>query len=88
MEQISFYLKKFEKLGSNQKRTKEIIKEVLEKFKIEINLDEIKIVNSRIIINKTGPEKSEIFINQNKIEQEINNKLINEFGRKFNKKIN
>jgi len=74
MEQISFYLKKFEKLGFNEGvYKKELIKIILNKCNVSLIEDNIQIVRDKLIIKKIGPEKTEIWLRRNEIEKELNN---------------
>jgi hypothetical protein len=78
MEQISFYLKKFQHLGLREQNIKKVVTEtVLELTGVDLKPDEVKIINGSIQINKIGPEKTEIFISKKKIEKEIENRLGN-----------
>jgi len=78
MEQISFYLKKFEKLEIKGDRLKEEI------IKTINNLLNIKIEKKNIIILKTGEikikligsKKTIIFLNKEKIGEEINKTIL------------
>lgn len=77
MEQINFYLERFKNFKIKDQDLKEkIINIINEKVGVNVSLDEIKIINGVVKINKTGAEKSEIFINREKIESELNKKII------------
>ena len=76
MELISFYLKKFEKLGLRDKNIKEVvISSINEITSIEINEKDLELNRDSIKIKKTGPIKSEIFIHKSKIENLIKERL-------------
>ena len=85
MENISFFLEKYSKLGFKESKTKEIIIDsVKEVCFVELNKDQIKIQNENIKIETEGVEKSEIFINKEKILNKIKEK-IEESGLFFHK---
>lgn len=89
MEHISFYLKKFSSIGFDQKNTKDsVIKAVEETTGIILKKEEIKILKNRIIVNKNGVEKTEIFLKKefiNKKFLEILSKEHPELSNKNNK---
>lgn len=91
MQQISFYLKKFENLGLREKNIKkDVIEIVKNKSGVELEEDDIKLVADQIKIEKTGVEKTEIFINKSAIESALNEKWNNEGGKrevKYGKKV-
>jgi hypothetical protein len=73
MQQISFYLKKFDSLGFDEAvYKKELIKIISSKCNINLKEDDIKIVRDKLIISKIGPEKTEIWLKKNEIEKETN----------------
>jgi len=89
MEQISFYLKKFENLGLKESNLKKIVIDSIQEItKVEIEEDDLELIRDQIKIKKTGPIKSEIFIYKKQIEKKIEDRLNSE-GReiKFRKKI-
>jgi hypothetical protein len=76
MQQISFYLKKFENLGLRDKNIKNAASEaILEVTGVEIKEEEVQLIRDQIKIQKTGPEKAEIFIHKAQIEKVLNQKL-------------
>ena len=78
MEQINFYLKKFENLEiKGDKLKEEVIKILKENFNIDIEKEEIKLLkNGNIKINKIGAQKSLIFLNKNKIKKVLEKEII------------
>ena len=78
MEQISFYLKRFETLEIKGDKLKEkIIKVLKDRLDININKAEINILKTGVIkISKIGSEKAVIFLNKNKIEEVLNKEII------------
>jgi hypothetical protein len=90
MQDISFYLKKFENLGLKEKNIKKSLIDIVKKESgVELEDDDIKLVSDQIKINKTGPEKTEIFIHKPAIEKAINEFLNNGESREveYSKKI-
>ena len=91
MQDISFYLKKFENIGLRESTIKKTIIEVVgELTGIELTKDDLDFNRDQIRINKTGTEKTEIFINKSRIEKILNERLNESFGDreiKTNKKI-
>jgi len=91
MKQISFYLKKFEKIDLQDSLIKKIIiKEIKDITKVEVKNSELEIRGNQINIKKIGPEKSQIFINKKKIEEKIESKILSEIDielKTFKKKI-
>jgi len=76
MEQISFYLKKFENLGLKESNIKKTVADCIKDATgIELSVEDIEVTNNQIKINKTGVEKTEIFIKKSKIESAIKEKL-------------
>jgi hypothetical protein len=76
LQHLSFYLKKFENLGLRESNIKKATIESVKKFSgVELQEGDIKFVRDQIKINKTGPEKTEIFLYRDKIEKEINSQL-------------
>ncbi len=72
MEQISFYLKKFENFGLKENNIKKVVVDCVRDIAgVEISDDDIEVSDNRIKINRTGVEKTEIFINKTKIEAKI-----------------
>ncbi|HMP67316.1 MAG TPA: hypothetical protein PKA60_01025 [Candidatus Paceibacterota bacterium] len=85
MQQISFYLKKFENIQPKDSALKKIIIKVVDDLlKIKLEEREIEVFDGRVNIKKTGSEKTEIFINRKKIQKQIEQSLI---SGKFEKKI-
>lgn len=83
MQDISFYLKKFENIGSRKNSIRKAIIEIVkEKSGVELDKDNLDFIRDQIRINITGPAKTEIFINKKRIEEELNNRLNDEFGNK------
>jgi hypothetical protein len=78
MEQISFYLKRFETLEIKGDKLKEkIIKIIKENLNINLKKEEINILkNGNIKISKIGSEKTVIFLNKEKIENILNKEII------------
>lgn len=86
MNDISFYLKKYSNVGLESKTIKEsVISSIKEICNIDIEYENIKINNKNLVINVLGPEKTEIFINKEKIQENIIKK-INKKGYKTTKK--
>jgi len=86
MEQISFYLKKFENLGLRENNIKKIASEAIKELTtIDLDKNDIEISRDQIKIKKTGPAKTEIFIHRAEIENLINSRISND--KKTNKKI-
>lgn len=80
MQQISFYLKKFERLGLREKIIKDIVIDVIaEIVNVNLSASDIQLVRDQIKIKILGPAKSEIFINKNKIENTIDERLNEKF---------
>lgn len=73
MEQINLYLKKFKNFKPKNEDLKKTIIKIIKKItKIEVKKDEIIILKSgEVKIKKTGPEKTEIYLNKKIIEKEI-----------------
>lgn len=72
MQQISFYLKKFESIGLRESSIKKtIIDSVASVTGISLLTEDIVVKNGKITIQKIGPEKSEIFIHRKEIEELI-----------------
>lgn len=88
MQDISFYLKKFENLGLKESNIKKSVIEIVKK-KAGVSLEEsdIKLVSDQIKINKTGPEKTEIFIHKSAINKALNDELNVNREVKYNKKV-
>lgn len=78
MDQISLYLKKFEKLEIKGDALKKQIIEIVKKTtNIVLEKDDIFILKNGVIkINKLGPQKALIFLNKEKIEKEMNKIII------------
>lgn len=78
MEQINFYLKRFEKLEIKGDKLKEkIIKIIKEKTSVEIEKENILILKTGLVkIKKTGPEKTIIFLNKKEIEKDLEKEII------------
>lgn len=78
MEQISFYLKKFQNLEIKGDKLKEKIISIIEKetlLKLEKE-DIIILKKGEIKIKKIGSEKSIIFLNKKKIEDSLEKTII------------
>ncbi len=76
MEQISFYLKKFENLGLKESNIKKVVVEcVKDASGIDLLVDDIEVNDNQIKIKRVGIEKAEIFINKSKIESLIKERL-------------
>jgi hypothetical protein len=68
MNNISLYLSKYLKLGFKDNKIKDLMAESIKEIcDFEIDPKKIKIQNENLIIDVIGPEKSEIFINKEKI---------------------
>lgn len=78
MEQISFYLKKFNTLEIKGDRLKTRIIEIIKKeLDIELKKEEVLILKTGTVkILKTGPEKTQIFLNKNKLKNKIEKEII------------
>lgn len=78
MEQISLYLKKFEKLEiKGDKLKNKVIEIIKENFDINLEKEEIIILKTGVIkISKIGSEKTIIFLNKDKIENILNKEII------------
>lgn len=88
MEQISFYLSKFNNLGfSEETYKKELIKIISNKCRVDLSESDIKIVRDKLIISKTGPEKTEIWLKKNEIEKELNEIVGGILNKKSQKKL-
>jgi hypothetical protein len=88
MEQISFYLSKFNNLGLNEETYKrELIRIISSQCNINLLESDIKIVRDKLIISKIGPEKTEIWLKKNMIEEELNNVVGKALNKKSNKKL-
>ncbi|NCS98704.1 hypothetical protein GW764_00795 [Candidatus Parcubacteria bacterium] len=74
MEQISFYLKKFETLEIKGDKLKEkIIKLISEILDVEIDKKNILILKTgEVKIKEVGSKKTIIFLNKKKIEDKLN----------------
>jgi len=74
MEQISFYLKKFETLEIKVDKLKEkIIKLISEILDVEIDKKNILILKTgEVKIKEVGSKKTIIFLNKKKIEDKLN----------------
>lgn len=77
MEQISFYLKKFETLEVKGDKLKEkIIKVIKELLDIDLEKNNILILKTgEIKISEIGSKKTVIFLNKKKIEEKINKEI-------------
>jgi hypothetical protein len=83
MQHLSFYLKKFENLGLKEKNIKLLVIETVKEFAgVELEESDLEFVRDQIRIKKTGPAKTEIFLNRSKIEEKINEKLNQDGGNK------
>jgi hypothetical protein len=83
MQHLSFYLKKFENLGLKEKNIKLLVIETVKEFAgVELEESDLEFVRDKIRIKKTGPAKTEIFLNRNRIEEKINEKLNQDGGNK------
>lgn len=80
MESILIYLEKFKSYGLEEKKLKETILDIL-KTNYEIDLDSADLVvkDGEIIINSSGAEKSEIFMNKEQIKKDIKDRLDKDF---------
>lgn len=88
MQQISFYLKKFEKIGFNEGvYKKELIRIIDKKCNVVLKNDDIQIINDKLIIKKIGPEKTEIWLRKKEIETELNNIVGKILDNKSKKKL-
>lgn len=78
MEQISFYLKKFDNLEIKGDRLKtKIIKIIKEELNIKLKKEDILILKTGVIkILKTGPQKTQIFLNKNRLKEKIEKEII------------
>ena len=78
MEQISFYLKKFQTLEIKGDKLKEkIIKIIKEKTKVVLEKKDINILKTgEIKVSKIGSEKTIIFLNKKQIEEELERSVI------------
>jgi hypothetical protein len=84
MNQISLYLSKYKHLGLEEKLVKEKVLEVLNnEFNFEVESNQISFRNSNLRINITGPQKTEIVLNKEKITEALNKEL-----EKVNSKVN
>lgn len=78
MEEISFLLKKYQKIGQKEQKIKKIVIEYFkEKYSKEIEPKNISLntKNNTLKIKTNNILKTEIFLSNKKIEKEINNKL-------------
>jgi len=76
MDNISFFLEKYANLGYKENKIKEIVANTVKEIcLVELKKEQIKIQNNNIKIEIVGPEKSEIFINKEKILNKIKNKI-------------
>lgn len=77
MEQISFYLKKFETLEVKGDKLKEkIIKTIKELLDIDLEKNSILILKTgEVKISEIGSKKTVIFLNKKKIEEKINKEI-------------
>jgi hypothetical protein len=76
MNNISIYLSKYLNFGSKDKQIKIFFIESIKEISgIEVEENKIKISKNKIDINIQGPEKSEIFINKEKIKEKFEQKL-------------
>ena len=72
MELISLYFSKYQNLGLESKKTKEILINILKEIaKVEVEAKQIKIEKNEIKISVTGGAKSQILIYQTKINKEF-----------------
>lgn len=88
MEQISFYLKKFENIGFNEGVYKrELIKIIKNKCNICLKEEDIQIINDKLIVKKIGSEKTEIWLKGREIEKELNEVVGNILNKNSKKKL-
>lgn len=73
MKKISDFLEKFAGFGEKEKKEKELIIDILRKvLNVEIKKGDLEIKDLKINIKVSGPQKTEIILNKNKILFEIN----------------
>ena len=83
MNNISLFLQKYLSLGFKEEKIKNIIIETIKEVcNVEITKKQIKVTDQNINIEVFGAEKSEIFINKDKITEQIKSK-ISENGYNF-----
>ena len=88
MELISLYFSKYQNLGVESRKTKQILIDILKEItKVEIEAKQIKIEKNEIKINVTGAAKSQILINKVKINKEFLKRLDNLGFKTTTKKI-
>lgn len=88
MQNIAFYLQKYSKIGFKQESFKKcLIDAVQEVCNIVIDQKQIKITNDTIFVNVVGVEKSEIFLNKEKINKVFNTNLESKGGKSILKNI-
>ena len=88
MQNIAFYLQKYSKIGFKQESFKKCLTEaVKEVCNIVIDQKQIKINNDTIFVNVVGVEKSEIFLNKEKINKVFNLNLESKGARPVLKNI-
>ena len=76
MQNISFYLQKYAKIGFKEDGVKKCLLEAIkEACDIELLSEKIKISQETIFIHAVGIEKSEIFLNTKKIVELFNQKM-------------
>ncbi|MCI5108666.1 MAG: hypothetical protein MRY49_02360 [Candidatus Pacebacteria bacterium] len=73
MDNLSGFLKKFKYLLHSKEVVEKTVKEICEK-NIGVSPD-IKIRNTTCYIKNTGPVKSQVFINKDRIINEVNSAL-------------
>jgi len=84
MNNISFLLEKYSKIGLKEEKIKKIISDSIKKGSgVEVDISKIKVQKNIININDVfGVQKSEIFMNKNKID-EIMKEQMNKEEYKF-----
>lgn len=76
--ELKFLLEKYKKIGSSEKKIKEIIQKIFLNYNIGISLNEIQIRNFDVYIKISGVKKNEYILLKNKILFDIQKNLTEE----------
>jgi hypothetical protein len=76
MKNIKDLLLKYSNFGVKEKEQKNNIVNVFKKYRIDLNGKDIEIKNKILIIKISGPQKTEVVLNKNKILNEFKGEFL------------